>query len=284
VSERFDPYAAPKAAIVVGEASTTWLVGSAALDEARRALQAHTHDAEAIVADRKIAGGKFRRATLVIGALTATSIVATIALGSSIDDVAIWIGGGFFSGLMALFFVVFLIIDVMVGRRDQKAPDRLMLAYLRSCRFARFGFAQTCLAPTARKATLSTPELTPVATQPTTVIPETPAAYGTFLKSFAVNGGSAQRLMVQKRVQLLDVRGDLARVEIEVRYESVPRLAVIIGIVGFVIFRPLIILYLVLYFVLRKTRTCVAQKLLLFGADGAWYLLDGDPTRSDELA
>ncbi len=283
MNDPFDPYAAPRADLApTYVAPSGYAPTTLRLDEARAALAAHLANPTAVALDRKNVGRRLRGVTVTLLVISVLAVVGAVAVALINEDPAmLWAAA--VGAIFLTVAVIFLVSDLMIAERHATAPDRLMRSFLRACRFGRNGFAHACLAPTARAMTLVTPQIPPVPTLPVTVVADTPGALTTYLKSFAITGGNQQRYMRQKRVQLLDVRGDLATVEIEVRYEAVPMVAVMIGVAAFVVFRPLIILYLGLYYALRKHTTIVAQKALLRGSDGQWYLLDADPTRTDVL-
>jgi hypothetical protein len=85
------------------------------------------------------------------------------------------------------------------------------------------------------------------------------------------------RTMQIKRTTLLREDGDVAIVEVDAVFQSWPQWAQILCVIAFVIIRLLgLVLFLVLYFSLRKTHAVVIRKTLIRGSNGVWYVYSGN--------
>jgi hypothetical protein len=84
------------------------------------------------------------------------------------------------------------------------------------------------------------------------------------------------RLMAVKRPVIASIEGDVARVNVELRFQSWPRWVWIVAVVGFIVLRPLFIIGAVAYFITRKRRTVHVSKTMLRAPNGVWYVCDGD--------
>ena len=85
------------------------------------------------------------------------------------------------------------------------------------------------------------------------------------------------RTMQIKRVTLLNEDGDVAVVEVTALFQAWPQWAQIISVIAFVIMRALgAILFLILFFTLRKTHETIFRKTLIRGRNGIWYVYSAD--------
>jgi hypothetical protein len=80
-----------------------------------------------------------------------------------------------------------------------------------------------------------------------------------------------------KRAVLVREDGDVAVVEVTAFFQAWPQWAQFVSIIAFVIIRLLgAILFVVLFFALRKTYEVTFNKTLIRGSNGVWYVYSGD--------
>lgn len=80
-----------------------------------------------------------------------------------------------------------------------------------------------------------------------------------------------------KRTTLLSEEGDVAIVEVHAVFQSWPQWAQILCVIAFVIIRLLgLVLFLVLFYTLRKTHEATFRKTLIRGNNGVWYVYSGN--------
>jgi len=274
-----DPAAAAPAVKKRGRAS-------AAVQEALDRLNEHLADDAAVAADRALFGPPIRTATWValgLGAVGLLAVAAGLAEGGEDMEIAAIIGG-VVAFLGVLVFVILLVQDVKLPKRDQPsdAPGALS-GYFRALRFGRFGYAVACLSPTAREATVDAPRLEPVDTGTGSFRLSTTDGMKAYTATFSRPSKASLHIMSVKKVELARASGDVAEVDVEIEFQSWPRWAYIVAVVAFVVVRILgVVVGLALYFALRKVKKTRIRKTMLRGSTGAWYLHDGDITEGIE--
>jgi len=246
------------------------------LREALKRLDEHLADASAAARDLRVAGPRFRPITWISGALFLPCL-ALIVLGLDKPRGAmlpIGAGLGVIAGMIA---IIGLVLDLsLVVRGQPSSPEQALRSFLKAIAQGRFGYAWAALSPTAREQTVRTPSLGPVETAAGDFSMEQESGVKDYTGSFARAGQGQTRFMAVKRVRLAGGDGDVAEVEVELAFQSCPRWVTILTVVGFVLFRPLIIVGGILYFVMRKRHGATVTKTMLRGRNGAWYVYDAD--------
>ncbi|HRI62937.1 MAG TPA: hypothetical protein PK156_01835 [Polyangium sp.] len=282
--DEFDPYAPPETDVsnaAPKKRSKKKKSRSGAIEEAITRLNEHLADAEAVAHDRKEAGGRLRGATIGFVVFTVLVLVATAIVLSedkSFVTEAIQIIMGVFAGFIVLITVILVVVDIRFPSRDAAAPPEETLKYfLRGISLGRFGYSWATLCPTAREETVEPPVLGDMPVGEGSFRQRTPKDLRDYTQTFARPGNAQMRTMQIKRAVLLREEDDVAIVEVEAHFTSWPQWAQIVSIVAFVLIRLLgAILYLVLFFALRKTHTAVFQKTLIRGSNGVWYVYSGN--------
>jgi hypothetical protein len=176
-----------------------------------------------------------------------------------------------------LFGALLLSMDLsLVERGKPSSPDAALKSFLKSMPMNRFGYAWAALCPTAREQKVSSPALGPVVTGDGEFSLDDPTGMKAYAATFARAGQSQMRTMAVKRVKLRSIDGDVAKVDAVLAFQSWPQWVSIVMGVSFVIFRPLILVAAVFYFVLRKRHEASVTKTMLRGQNGAWYVYDAD--------
>jgi hypothetical protein len=264
-----NPYAPPRADPAPYAFGSNAPYRTVDLSEALARLRAHVADPRNLEADRKAAGPRVRVFALVLVAIAAAIAVAGVVLGQALIGVL----GGIFGFLGAVIVAVDL---TLVSRASPAPPEKALKSFLKSIAMARFGYAWTCLSPTAREQTVASPDLAPVDTKPGTFPLRGQADMKEYTTSFARTSGSAIRTMGVKRLSAGPFEGDVVRVQAELLFQSWPRWVSIVSVVGFIVFRPLVIIGIVGYFATRKRRTVHVTKTMLRAPNGVFYVYDGD--------
>lgn len=252
----------------------------AELDEARRRLKEHCADPAALAADRAAEGMLLRVATIVMLAIFALGAGALL-VGIVQRSFALRLIGLIVGALFFVISLVLVILDLRVGRRrSAREPVSALRRWFRAAKTGHAGYLYAGLAPTAREGTVDAPQLDP-REPPDRHQVDSPRSLKAYLKSWARPNNKYVRWLGVKKVELVDQPApDLARVRVRLDLAAWPQWANILSVVLFVLVRLIgIIVAVVLYYTLRKTRTLEAEKLLLRGDDGLWYLLDADLRR-----
>ena len=142
----------------------------------------------------------------------------------------------------------------LVSRSKPSRPVIAFKSFLRSIANGRYGYAWTCLCPTAREQTVASPDLRPVETKPGTFTLRGVADVKAYASSFARTSGWVIRTMWATPPILRSLEGDVASVEVGLHFQSWPWWIAIVAVLGFIILRPLAIIGVVLYFAMRKRR------------------------------
>jgi hypothetical protein len=279
----FNPYAPPAAE--VGEARPAKKSKkkklSGAITEAIERLNEHLSDASAVAFDRQEAGGKLRTVTVVfiVIALATIGLTAYAAMNirRSSDEPMVY-GVSALAFIFTILAVILVVVDVRMPPRDQPvAPEETLKHFFRAMTLGRFGYAWAALCPTAREQKVETP-----------VLGQIPVEFGSFAlrnttdlkqytQTFARPGGGQMRTMQIKHAALVREEGDVATVEVTALFQSWPQWAQIASVIALVIIRIVgIILFLVMFFALRKTYQVTFTKTLIRGKNGVWYVYSGD--------
>ncbi|MGO8994011.1 MAG: hypothetical protein ACLQVI_11830 [Polyangiaceae bacterium] len=273
-----NPYAPPRS-----DGAGEWRSAPAApyrtddLGEALRRLNEFVADPRNLESDTRARGARFRTVgwvCLALGLLGA--VLAGMAGTQGIDSAFLYVGV-LIGAVFAIIGLAALAMDLsLVSRSVPAPPDKTLKSFLKAIVMARYGYAWTCLSPSARDQTVPSPPLGPVQTLPGTFPLRGEADMKAYAMSFARTSGSVMRAMGVQKVILGPVEGDVARVEAHLSFQSWPRWVSIIAIVGFVVFRPLVILGAIFYFVMRKRHSVRVMKTMLRAHNGVWYVYDGD--------
>lgn len=280
----FDAYAPPQAEIGTSgprKKSKKKKVASGAIAEAIAQLNEHLADANAVAQDRKEAGAKIRGVTIGFVIFTVISVASAAFVFTSHPSQR-WdpaeIGLASITGVFTLITVLLLVVDLRFLARDKPAsPEVTLKHFFKAITMGRLGYAWATLCPTAREQTIKPPLLGPI-----------PVGHGSFAlrhtsdlkhytQTFARPGNGQMRTMQIKRAALLEEDGDVAVVEVTALFQAWPQWAQIISVIAFVIARGIgALLFLVLFYSLRKTHEVVFRKTLIRGSNGIWYVYSAD--------
>jgi hypothetical protein len=242
-------------------------------------LKEHVAVPDKVAADMKAAGALFRPVTLVMVALFVVSAGAAgvgIAQGG-MDAGPLLILGAIFGALFLLLAGLLVGLDLAVGRRDAPLTAEVALKkYFRAIAIGRSGYAWAALAPTARLQTVTVPKLPPVATGEGAFTMHGPADVRGYAQTFARPGKGQMRTTKVNSAVVRRLDGDVAIVDAVVTFQSWPMwISIVIG-VSAAIFRPGLLVGVILFFVMRKRARVAVTKTLLQGQPGVWYMFDAN--------
>lgn len=266
-----NPYAPPRTDVVAPYVPAPGAHDRPDIAMALARLHAHVGDPRSVEADRQASGARVRPIGWVLLALGPCIAVGMMFL----NDLAV--AGAAFGFI--LFFIGVLIVGLdlsLTSRSTPAPPEKALKSFLRAIAMARDGYAWECLCPTAREQTVASPRLDPVQTTPGQFRLFGKAELKAYLTSFARGGGSVVRRLTFKDVQVGVREGEVVRVQAELHFQSWPRWVSITTMVGLIVFRPLVIIGAVAYFVTRKRRVVRVLKTMLCAQNGVWYVYDGD--------
>ena len=268
-----NPFAPPQEHVQVPLGRAT---ASGELADALRQLAAHTQDARAMERDREVTGRRVRVATMVLAGLFVLAALAAV-LGTVNDQEMLLISGAIFAGIFGLFAIILLALDLsLVERGTPSTPEVALKSYIRAISTGRLGYAWAALAPAARAQVVAVPPLCPIPTGPGELSMQDLAGVKAYFGSFARPGNGQIRQMAIKRITLAQESGDVAKLDVELTFHSYPQWVSIVVAVGFVIFRPLVLVGLIVLLAMRKRCSVAVQKTLLRAPTGAWYIHDAD--------
>lgn len=248
------------------------------LDAARGALAAHTSDLGRMTADRAVAGPRLRgaiRGWAAVGVVSALAVAAGFAVATTEDQLVLLAVG------LVVPFIAF-VIALSMYVRDRKLVDRTAPHAAddaaRAFWMAAVGrprFAWSMLAPTARAATVAAPPMGAVPTGEGTYPLTDWKEFRSWTQTFASIGHGQQRALQCTDARVVRREGDLAVTRATLKVWSLPRWAVIVAVVGFVLVRLVGLVFgLVMWFAMRRTVQVEVEQRWLLGADDAWYLVD----------
>lgn len=282
--DEFNPYAPPEAGGAVGTSKSRKKAKrpvARGIAEAIERLNEHLADSNAVAHDRKEAGGRLRGATIGFIVASGLLLVATAVLmirSKSIrwqpEEVVTSILAGFISFLT----LILVAVDLQLALRDKPGtPEKTLKDFYRSVALGRLGYAWAILSPTAREQTIGPPVLGDLPITDGTFVLRSTRDLKEFTQTFVRPGNGQMRTMSIKHVTLLQEDGDVAIVEVTAQFQAWPQWAQIISVVAFVIARLVgALLYLILYFALRKTHDVTFRKTLIRGSNGVWYIYSPD--------
>lgn len=282
MSSPFDinPYAPPKAddgAHANAKPAYRQRRRGGGVEEAIERLRAHVADAEAMAADRAKIGARIRRVGL--GCAVVAGAGGLGAIGFAQASHMEWCAG--LSGLVAgVAFVIAIIVIPMdlslVPREAPATPEATLKSFIKGIAMGRSGYAWATLCPSAREQAVATPELAPVETSPGEFSLATEDGFKAYVTSFARSVAGTMRTMSAKAYRVREVDGEVARVDVDLVFQSWPQWVSFVMAVGAAIFLPAIVIGVILFFVMRKTRKVTTTKTLLKASTGAWYVYDGE--------
>ena len=208
--------------------------------------------------------------------LTGIALAVAASSGGRTNTPA-FIIGIVLAGVLGLLGVILLLMDLTLTQRGVPgSPDKTLKSFSRALATGRYGHAWATLAPTARDEIVSAPRLG--------VLPQATGEYGLgspegvkgYSTTFCRPSSGTLRQLSVTQVQVASVDDDVAIVSCKMTFQTWPQWVMILVAVGFAIFRPVGIVGLVIFFIIRKKHVVHADKTLLRGSDGAWYLLSGD--------
>jgi hypothetical protein len=268
-----NPFAPPLEQVHVPLGRAT---ASGELADALGQLAAHTQNANAMERDREAAGPRVRIATMVFGGLFVLALIASV-LGSLNDEKFLLVVGLVFAGLFALFAIILLVLDLsLVVRGSPSTPEVALKSYLRAITTGRNGYAWAALAPTARRQIVAVPSLGPIPVGFGELSMQDMVGAKAYFASFARPGNGQIRQMAIKRITLAHDGGDVAKLDVELTFHSYPQWVSIVVAIGFVLFRPLVLVGLIVLLAMRKRCSVAVQKTLLRAPTGAWYIHDAN--------
>ena len=161
-------------------------------------------------------------------------------------------------------------------RGRPSTPEAALKGFFKAIVAARFGYAWAALSPSAREQTVRAPALGDVVTGTGEYSLQDQAGMKAYATSFAKAGDGMMRTMAVKRISVGHVDGDVATLDAELAFQSWPRWVSGVMAVGFVLFRPAVLVGVILYFAMRKRHETRVTKTLLRGRNGAWYVYDAE--------
>ncbi|UQA58435.1 hypothetical protein [Polyangium aurulentum] len=273
-----NPYAPPEAGGSEGKKTKVQRPPAGDVAEALDRLNAHLSDPANVAAERAAAGGRIRSVTIVFIAIAVLMIPVLVTVMDSGPRLAVPLAiiGTVVSVLLSLALVI---VDLTVPTREQlTSPDLMAKSFLRAMSMGRHGYAWACLSPTAREGTVRSPNLAPVPTKSGTFTLRSPVDVKAFSATFTRAGAGNLRGVQVRRASVVEEKGDVATVEVHALFQAWPQWAVIIGAIGSSLLGAAgVIVWLVVFLTLRKTREVTFQKTLLRGSNGLWYAYAADP-------
>ena len=272
----FNPYAPPQVDLSASapRKKKRQRAARSAIDDALARLNEHLSNPGNVEADRKAAGRRLRNVTIIFCVLAAL-FVAPLALIPSRDALF-----PVFVGLMVVFGIlagVLVAVDLSFGSRfTAVSPDVTLKNYFKAMGMGRHGYAWACLCPTARGQTVNAPVLGALTAASGTFSIQTPELMKGYIRTFIGQSGGTMRTLQVKRAAIVTQEDDVATVEVTVACQAWPQWVNIVAAIGFVLFRPLVLIGIILFFVVRKRADLVLPKTLIRGQDGLWYVYQGD--------
>ena len=274
-----NPYAPPKSDV---DAPARRVVSARHHDgdiqQALAMLRQHVADAAWVDHDRRIAGPRIRPHGWVSALICVAAIGGAVVTTQIGGDMAVALAiNGIIAMVAFIMALAFLIMDVSLVRRDRAStPEATVKAFFKSISAGRFGYAWATLAPSARAQTVPTPDLGPIQVVQGDFSLETEKGMKDYTAAFARPGKGTMRTMAAKKVLVRAIDGDVAKIDVELAFQSWPQWVSIVMAIGAIIFRPLIIVGVVLFFVMRKKHEVRCTKTMLRAPNGVWYVFAGD--------
>lgn len=282
--DEFDPYAPPEADGHPGASKSkkkSKRPVPRGIAQAIERLNEHLADPNAVARDRKEAGGRLRGATIgfVIASILLLVATAVVMLNSNSlrwqpEEIVVAILAGF----ICFLTLILVAVDLQLDSRDKPgAPEKTLKNFYRAAALGRLGYSWSILSPTAREQTVGPPVLGDIPVADGSFVLRSTKDLKDFTQTFMRPGNGQMRTMQVKHIALLREDGDVATVEVKAQFQAWPQWAQIVSVIAFVISRLVgAILYLALYFSLRKTHDATFRKTLIRGSNGVWYVYSPD--------
>jgi len=234
------------------------------IDEARRVLDMHLANPANVAADRATAGPRISVARRIWLGIFGAMMLFGVMMAAVGGDTGLPMGV-----LLATFGFVCLLVAGIMAIRVHMLPSRdlpgdaagTVRAYYKALGGASFPYAWSCLTPTARQMTVSPPAIAPVVTGTGVFRLDTPKTLKAYAQAVCFTGGMQQRTVRVHRSAIRSQEGDVAAVDLDLEFVSIPVFAMYFGILGVLL--------------LRKQARLVVTKWVLLGRDRSWYLVDG---------
>lgn len=273
----YNPYAPPKEGGEAPARKKKRRRGEGDLAEAIARLNEHLADPDEVRHDAAVAGPRFRTVTYVITGLAAVAVVGTIAAVSASNVGPLMVLAVAAALIFGILAVALWVVDASLVPLDRPAaPEATLRSYFKAMSIGRFGYAWARLCPTAREQTVEAPQLGEVATVLGAFSLADEPGMKAYVNSFARPSGDQMRTMAVKKVAIVNIEDEVATIEVELAFQSWPRWVSFAMVFGFILFRPLIIIGLILYFVMRKRCEQRVVKTLIRGSNGGWYVYAPD--------
>lgn len=260
-----NPYAAPSVTLdsmpVVQQPDLTDVA------EARRRLQTHLQNPQAVAEDQAYVGRRFRTGTLISLAVLVLGVGLTVSNLSFIALVTV--------GLIMLLF--FGVRDLLLGpRASDTTPLKAFKHHMRAFTTGHDGYFLATLAPNAREEEVHAPPLPELKTGEGSFRLRSRKDVKAYARTFARQGSGFYRFVKAKKPRLVSDEADVATVQAEVSVTAIPNWAYITTVVLFVVVRLVGLIFgLVVFSTIRKTQKAVLTKRFIKGQDGLWYALHG---------
>jgi len=278
----FDPYAPPKADLDGPSKRPRGKKRRRDLRTALRRLNEHVADPSALAADARAAGGRIRVATVIIGVLFVASLgLLLFAIGDTKGD-ALLVLAVMASVILGLLAVVMLVLDLSLVARDRPGePEKTLRTYLKALPI-RPAYAWAMLCPTAREQAVQAPELDELPTGAGTFSMSSPDGVKQYAGTFARQGGGQMHQLALKSVIVRESDDEVAVLQVHAEFTAWPAWVSFVGVAGFILFRPLVLIGIILYFVMRKRTQRTFDKTMLRAQNGVWYVFDADLLEGSE--
>ncbi len=264
-------------------------------EAALAALDEHLADPERVAIDRRARGGRMRGVTILLLGVGAAAIVVGFVMPGDARAVATILSVTF-GVVLLLIGIIAAAMDLSMANRDAaQTPIAALKSYLRSLPLARYGYAWSCLCPTARAQSVQAPSLGPIAGGVGEFSMATHDGVKKYAATFTRPGGGQMRTLQIKDLAVEKEDGDVAVVRARLQFQSWPQWANILmgvgvatgmrigdsGVTGVTAPFRLIgiaaaIAGLIGLWALRKRHAVIIHRTLLRGRNGAWYVFDPD--------
>lgn len=280
----FNPYAPPETEGPVGRSKSkkkSKRPVARGITEAIERLNEHLADSNAVAHDRKEAGGRLRGVTIGFIIASILLLITAVVVAES-NNSSRWEPEEFTTAILAGFIsfmtLILVAVDLQLAPRDKPtAPEKTLKQFYRAVTLGRLGYAWAILSPTAREQTIAPPYLGDIPVADGSFVLRSTRDFKDFTGNFVRPGNGQMRTMAIKQVTLLEENSDVATCEVTAQFQAWPQWAQIVSVIAFVISRLIgALLYLALYFSLRKTHNVTFRKTLIRGNNGVWYIYAPD--------
>jgi hypothetical protein len=242
----FNPYAPPQRAEAPVERGPRVAHDASSIQAALRDLEAYTRDPGALAQDLATAGPRIR---IVTWASLGLLVLGAVLSGLGLQD----------HGPMLPFGLIILVLSAVVGsallfadlslvpREQPGTPDASLKAWLRAVAMHRMGYAWVSLCPAARERPVVSPTVGDVLSGGEKLYVSTVEGMKAYAGTFTRAKGGRIRQLSFKKPRVVEHDGDVAAVECELVFSSWPQWVTIVLAIGFMFFRLLGLVGLVLW-------------------------------------